>query len=380
MALVETGISPTLALENPVAFSTVAMVAFKKYQDDVKRAWQEGRGPIRPLTAQEFLKTLLAGIGWGHDYFIAPVGGQFVEINNLIPDLRDNPLRPLLVVDNYGLFQILESAGFPQWDLVAKRFFPWATDDAWWLNDPDYLARNPAAVPGYGKVSEAPPGWEKVGDGVYQDPTTGFLYFSETGAYLGHGFLSIWKQNSSFLGAPVTNEFSKGGKVYQVFQNGVLSWDPSTLEIKTYRSLDEAGLSTEDVIRSSPYYWTSSGKQILPKDLSSGGLKKTWTEDPYQGKGSGYYEMYPAEQVLPKSAPSSYPYYDIPGSSIQVTPKAVWVRGPNGQFREPDSWIWNQFMSKIRTDPELRNWYYSLSDWDRNRVFANYIATGQIYL
>jgi hypothetical protein len=373
MAFAETGISPSLALENPAAFSTIAMIAFKKYQDDVKRAWQEGKGPIRPLTAKEFLQDLLDKMGWGNDYYIAALEGPYVGLVSVSGS-------PLAVSEGYGLFSIVEGAGLPQWDVTHKRFFSWATDDAWWLGDPDYLARNPAAARGYGKVSEAPPGWEKVGDKVYRDPTTGFLYFSETGAYLGHGFLSTWQQSSGFLGAPVTNEFSKDGKVYQVFQNGVLSWDPSTLEIRQYRSLEEAGLRAEDVIRSSPLYWTSSGQAISQKDLSSGGLQKIWTEDPYLGKGSSYYDSNPAEQVLPGSAPSSYPYYDIPGDSIQVNSKAVWVQTPSGQFQEPDYWIRSQFMSRIRTNPELKNWYYSLSDLDKNKVFANYIATGQIYL
>jgi hypothetical protein len=366
-AFAETGISPNLALQNPVAFSTVAMAAFKKYQDDVKRSWQEGKGPIRPLTAEEFLQSLLDFVGWGNAYYVAPVGSSDDWLVSVVPG-------------GYALYQIFESAGLPQWSLIAKRFFPWATDAAWWLEDQDYFSFNPAAARGYGKVSEAPPGWEKVGDKVYQDPTTGFLYFSDTGAYLGHGFLSTWQQNSGFLGAPVTNEFSKDGKVYQVFQNGVLSWDPSTLEIKMHKSLDEAGLSTEDIVLSTPSYWTRSGKEISQNNLSSGRLKKNWTEDPYLGKGSSYYDANPAKQVLPGSAPSSYPYYDIPGSSIQVNSKAVWVQTPSGQFQEPDPWVRSQFMSQIKTNPELKNWYYSLSDQDKNQAFANYIATGQIYL
>jgi hypothetical protein len=419
MAFAETGISPKLALENPAAFSAVAMAAFKKYQDDVKRAWQEGKGPIRPLTAEEFVQSLLDKVAYGYEYYIGLTGDfevfPFTPTNLIDPAAAaaagstfDRQLAEALNAQTapsftkikvpwqgtasegtfsvwrdpgaYALLDLTEAAYLPQWLLTAKRFFPWATDDAWWLQDPDYLVFNPAAAQGYGKVSEAPPGWEEVGDGVYQDPATGFLYFSETGAYLGHGFLSTWKQNSSFLGAPVTNEFSKDGKVYQVFENGVLSWDPSTLEIRTYRSLDEAGLSTEDVFRSSPSYWTSSGKEISQQDLSSGGLKKTWTEDPYLGKGSSYYDSNPATQVLPSSAPSSYPYYGIPGSSIQANSQAVWIQGPNGQFQEPDPWIRSQFMSQIRTNPQLKNWYYSLSDQDKNQAFANYIATGQIYL
>jgi hypothetical protein len=419
MAFAETGISPKLALENPTAFSAVAMAAFKKYQDDVKKAWQEGKGPIRPMTAEEFVQSLLDNVAYGYEYYIGLTGDfevfPFTPTNLIDPAAAaasgstfDSYLAQVLNAKTapsftkikvpwqgttsersfsvwrgpgaYALLDLTEAAYLPQWLLTAKRSFSWATDDAWWLQDPDYLARNPDAARGYGKVSEAPPGWEKVGDGVYQDPSTGFLYFSGTGAYLGHGFLSTWKQNSGLFGAPVTNEFSKDGKVYQVFENGVLSWDPSTSEIKTYKNLDEAGLKPEDVVASSPSYWTSSGKEISQKELSSGGLKKTWTEDPYLGKGSSYYDSNPATQLLPASAPSSYSYYDIPGSSIQVNSKAVWVQSPSGQFQEPDPWIRSQFMSKIKTDSELKKWYYSLSDYDKNKVFANYIATGQIYL
>ncbi len=419
MAFAETGISPKLALENPAAFSAVAMAAFKKYQDDVKKAWQEGKGPIRPLTAEEFVQDLLSRVGWGYETYIGLTGdfevwpftpthliqagfdpdiardlsaktaASFLKIPvNWEGSASDGAMSLWRGPGAYALLDLVEPAYLPQWLLTAKRFFSWATNDAWWLNDPDYLARNPDAARGYGKVSEAPPGWEKVGDNVYQDPTTGFLYFSDTGAYLGHGFLGTWRQNSGLLGTPVTNEFSKNGKVYQVFENGVLSWDPSTREIRIYKSLDEAGLSTEDVVRSSPSYWTSSGKEISKEYISTEGAKKTrteeakktWTEDPYLGKGSSYYDSNPAKQRLPESAPSSYPYYDIPGSSVRVSDKAVWIIRPNGQFEEPDYWIRSRFMSQIRTNPELRNWYYSLSDRDKNQVFANYIVTGQIYL
>jgi hypothetical protein len=143
--------------------------------------------------------------------------------------------------------------------------------------------------------------------------------------------------------------------------------------------LEEAGLRPEEVVSTVPSYWTSSGETISQDSLAAGGLGKTWTEDPYLGKGSSYYDANPATRLLPESAPSSYPYYGIPGDSMQVTSSGVWIETPSG-LKQPDYWVWEKFISKIKTDPEVKSWYYSLSDADRTKVFANYIATGQIYL
>lgn len=401
MAVVEARVDPELLLESPAAFSEVVQLAFLKYQEDVKRAWQEGKGPLRPLTAEEFVAQVIARGGSSEQGYVIGLTGSenwpFTPTHILghYPELAFDPSNPWAVpvgwygtrnmvmsgpgvLGNYGVMPIEEAYTLPDLLLVAKRFFPWATDEAWWLSDPDYLAFNPSAAQGYGKVSPAPPGFQKVEEGVYQDPDTGFLYFVGTGAFLGHGFLATWQQDRQ-LGKPMTNEFSHDGKIYQVFEGGVLSYDPGTGRIERYRNALEAGLTPELVKENltKPKAWTGTGKEI---PLESHVSTWTWTTDPYLGKGSSYYDQYPAEKKLPGQAPSAYPHYGIPGSDISVNNKAVWVKGPNGLFQEPEPWIRDQFMGKIRSDPNLRAWYYSLSDEDRNRVFANYIVTGQIYL
>ena len=338
-AVYESGVNLRFLVRSPALFSSVAQLAFLKYQEDVKRAWQEGKGPLRPLTAKEFLEDVLR-----------------------LPA---------------GVYEPRYANAISQWDLTARRFFPWATDDAWWLEDPDYLAYNPAAKMGYGKVSEAPPGFEEVGEGVYRDPETGFLYFARTGAYLGHGFLDYYQQNADTLGDPVTNEFSVDGKTYQVFRGGVLSWDPETGQVSYHKDIEEAGLSGEQVQdhMASPSYWDSSGRE-MGSEVSLG--RGTWTVDPYIGSGSDWYDRNPARYVLPSEAPSSYSYAGY--SSIEVGPGGVWVSGPGGSFRQPDPWMASMFTSAVRSDPNIWNWYRSLGDREKNQVFANYLATGQIYL
>jgi hypothetical protein len=403
MVVAETGVNPGLLLDSPAAFSEVAYLAFLKYQQDVKRAWQEGKGPLRPLTAKEFVSQLISSaVGEDFGFIIGLTGSQNepftpVQILGPHPELSfDGPRFGSVpvgwygtgnvlmwgpgVTGNYGVMPIEEAYALQDLLLTARRFFPWATDEAWWAGDPDYLAFNPDAAAGYGKLSEAPPGWEQQGEGIYQDPTTGFLYFSETGAYLGHGFLSTWQQNSSLLGVPLTNEFSKDGKVYQVFQGGVLSWDPGTGKITIHGSLEEAGLGSGGIPLASPLYWTKSGKAVSPEEALAKGDNKSWVIDPYIGKGSSYYDTHPAQKLLPEKAPSSYPVFGFPESDVTVNPKAVWVKGSGGQFQEPDPWIRDRFLSKIRTDKKLKNWYYSLSDLEKNQVFANFILTGEIYL
>jgi hypothetical protein len=403
MAVVESGVNPSLLLDSPATFSEVAQLAFLKYQQDVKKAWQEGKGPLRPLTAEEFVSQLIAnavGEDWG--FVIGLTGSQNepftpAQILNMHPDLAFDASQlgavPVGwygtglqlswgpgVLGNYGVMPVVESYVLQDLLLTARRFFPWVNDEAWWLKDPDYLAFNPDAAAGYGKLSEAPPGWEKKGEGVYQDPTTGFLYFSKTGAYLGHGFLSTWQQDPNLLGAPLTNEFSKDGKVYQVFEGGVLSWDPGTGKITTHKSLEEAGLSSSDLPLASPMYWTKTGEAVSAEEAFAKGKKKSWVTDPYLGKGSSYYDTHPAQKLLPEKEPSAYPTFGFSEGDVTANSKAVWVKGPGGQFQEPDPWIREKFMAKIRTDPSLRKWYYSLSDLEKNQVFVNYILTGQVYL
>ncbi len=401
MAVMEARVDPELLLTSPAVFSEVARLAFLKYQEDVKRAWQEGKGPLRPLTAEEFVAQIIArGGGTEQGYIIGLTGSEnkpFTPTHILgpYPELAFDPSNPWSVptgwygtgrmvmwgpgvLGNYGVMPLEEGYQLPDLLLVAKRFFPWVTDEAWWLSDPEYRAFNPQAAPGYGKVSPAPPGFQKVQEGIYQDPATGFLYFVGTGAYLGHGFLATWQQDQT-LGKPVTNEFEKDGKVYQVFEGGILAYDPETGEIQRFRNAPEAGLDLETIKKNltEPKAWTDTGKEV---PLESHVSPWTWTTDPYLGKGSDYYDKSPATVKLPDQAPSAYPHYGFPGEDIQVSEKAVWIKGSNGQFQEPDPWIRDQFMGKIRTDPQLKDWYYSLSDEDRNKVFANYIATGQIYL
>jgi len=403
-AVFESGVSPEAVIESPAIFSEVAQLAFLKYQEDVKRAWQEGKGPLRPLTAEEFVAQLLMPQGHGVEHYIGLTGAwdfyPFTPLNvaDSYPDLmlgKENLTDPGVVFvpwqgrgfgqgysiwagpGVYALIPHYRTAGLPDWLLTAKRFFPWATDEAWWLQDPDYLAFNPAAKPGYGKVSEAPPGFEAIGDGVYRDPETGFLYFARTGAYLGHGFLDYYKSNAGFLGEPITNEFSVGDKTYQVFQGGVLSWDPETGRVSYHKNLAEAGLAEDQIepYLTVPSYWNQYG-QPLGSGVSLG--KGTWTVDPYIGSGSEWYDEHPAQSLLPEEEPSDYPFAGY--SDIYVNPKAVWVKGSNGMFQEPDPWMRSMFMGQIRTNPDLKNWYYSLGDLEKNQVFANYLATGQIYL
>ena len=156
-----------------------------------------------------------------------------------------------------------------------------------------------------------------------------------------------------------------------------MSWDPEAGKVSYHKDLAEAGLA-EDQIESyitTPLYWTSYG-QPLGSDVSFG--KGTWVVDPYIGSGSKWYDQHPAKYLLPEEEPSAYPFAGY--SEIQVNPKAVWVVGPNGQFQQPDPWMYSMFMKKIRTDPDLKDWYYSLGDLEKNQVFANFLVTGQIYL
>jgi hypothetical protein len=53
-------------------------------------------------------------------------------------------------------------------------------------------------------------------------------FFPETGHTLGNAFLRTWETGTTAdrLGAPISQEFSIGGTVYQYFQRGALSWQP----------------------------------------------------------------------------------------------------------------------------------------------------------
>jgi len=369
MAIVESGVSPSAVIENPAIFSQVALLAFLKYQEDVKRAWQEGKGPTRPLTAREFVESILDLQGPSvFGYYLAPVGWDPTTGGGSFPAPSGS--------EQYVVQTIEVRPSIPDWLSTHPSFFAWATDEDWWTSDPDFQARFPEAAPGYGKVSPAPPGFQKVAEGVYEDPQTGFFYFSDTGAFLGHGFLGHWKENRD-LGKPVTNEFSFNGKTYQVFENGVLSYDPNTGEIKSYQSVEEAGLDLEtfEANRTKPKAWTATGQEIpLESHVTAG----TWTTDPYLGTRLIYYVTNPASVLLPQEAPSQYPFAGY--RDVKVTGSGVWVTGPNNLHRQPDYWMYERFIGKVKSDPELRAWYYSLSDRDKNQVFANYLMTGQVYL
>ena len=56
----------------------------------------------------------------------------------------------------------------------------------------------------------------------------GMRYFPETSHTLGNAFLHTWETGTTAerLGAPISQEFSVGGTVYQYFQQGALSWHP----------------------------------------------------------------------------------------------------------------------------------------------------------
>lgn len=71
---------------------------------------------------------------------------------------------------------------------------------------------------------------ESLGNGLWRDPNTGFVYDENTGHYIGHGFRAYWEQSGglSGLGRPLTEEFSYNGTTYQVFENGVLAWVPGS--------------------------------------------------------------------------------------------------------------------------------------------------------
>lgn len=54
-------------------------------------------------------------------------------------------------------------------------------------------------------------------------------YFPETGHTLGNAFLRTWETGATAerLGKPISQEFSVGSTVYQYFERGALSWEPS---------------------------------------------------------------------------------------------------------------------------------------------------------
>jgi hypothetical protein len=54
------------------------------------------------------------------------------------------------------------------------------------------------------------------------------VYFSQTGQYLGHSFLSYWRHNGGIhvFGYPITSEFDQDGMTVQYFERAIFEWHP----------------------------------------------------------------------------------------------------------------------------------------------------------
>lgn len=99
------------------------------------------------------------------------------------------------------------------WDTIAAAFpsrFATVIPDGYSSSMAEIVARN----------------WLNLGGGAYQDPQTKFIYFTDTGHYIGNGFRDFWVGHGGYAtyGDPVGEEFTgPGGINEQVFQRGIMS-------------------------------------------------------------------------------------------------------------------------------------------------------------
>ena len=156
-----------------------------------------------------------------------------------------NPITSEMTLDNGHIVQYYEYARFEYWPegdqfgnvvmvgdigqelrpITVRRFMP-----AVGLDAKDTRAAQNKSLSATREMLAVTQAWLPLKATDIAENSASWRYVPETGHSVANGFKSFWEATGEvyYLGNPLTEEYSLGGVVYQVFEHGQLAWETGT--------------------------------------------------------------------------------------------------------------------------------------------------------